>query len=258
MTTCFRRLSIFMPLLLGIRCFMCTFAANYRKSLMKRLLLTVCYISFVLGCTAQPLMRDVFAAMPDTVLPLVTKNNRLDCIDYIENKMEARVRNKVNEYVTLEALTSDYARFRTSTAAVMELKLLPTSDSTTVLCMVTTAEAGEKETARYVEDSNIRLLNADWSSLPADSPVSVASVKQARESDGFYATEVADSIHFAVERAQASLKSFRPVRLQLSPQDATLTLSLQTGYLDIREKRALKDVLHPITMRWNGQMFVLQ
>ena len=183
---------------------------------MKRLLLTICYISFVLGCTAQPLMRDVFAAMPDTVLPLVTKNNRLDCIDYIENHMTARVRNKVHEYVTLEALTSDYARFRTSTAAVMELKLLPTSDSTAVLCMVTTAEAGEKETPRYVEDSNIRLLNADWSSLPADSPVSVASVKQARESDGFYVTEVADSIRFAVKRAQASLKSFRPVCLRLS------------------------------------------
>ncbi len=226
---------------------------------MKRLLLTICYISFVvLDSTAQPLMRDVFAAMPDTVLPLVTKNNRLDCIDYIENNMEARVRNKANEHVTLEALTSDYARFRTSTVAVMELKLLPTSDSTAVLCMVTTAEAGEKDTSRHVKDSNIRLLNADWSSLPADSPFSVASVKQVREGDEFYVKEIADSIRTAVELAQASLKSFRPVCLQLSPQDATLTLSLQTGYLDTEEKKALKDILHPITMHWNGQMFVLQ
>ena len=225
---------------------------------MKRLLLIVCYISFVLACTAQPLMRDIFAAMPDTVLPLVTKNNRLDCIDYIENNMEARVRNKASEYVTLEALTSDYARFRTSTVAVMELKLLPTSDSTAVLCMVTTAEAGEKDTSRHVKDSNIRLLNADWSSLSADSPYSVTSVKQVREGDGFYANEIADSIRTAVELAQASLKSFGPVCLQLSPQENTLTLSMQTGYLATEEKKALKDILHPVTMHWNGQTFTLR
>ena len=39
-------------------------------------------------------MRDVFATMPDSVLGLMTKNNRLDCIDFIENDMEAKVRNR--------------------------------------------------------------------------------------------------------------------------------------------------------------------
>ena len=88
---------------------------------MKRLLFFILHSSFFISCAmAQPMMRDVFAAMPDSVLPLVTKNNRLDCIDFIENNMEARVRNRMGEYVALEALTSTYARFRTSPLTVME------------------------------------------------------------------------------------------------------------------------------------------
>ena len=115
---------------------------------MKRLsLFIILYSSFIICASAQILMRDVFGAMPDSVLPLVSKNNRLDCIDFIENNMEAKVRNLLDEYVTLEALTNDYARFRTSASALMELKLLPTSDSTSVLCVVTTAQMGEAGTA---------------------------------------------------------------------------------------------------------------
>ena len=51
----------------------------------------------------RPLMRDVFAQMPDSVLPAVTRNNRLDCIDFIDNNLEAKVRNAFDDYVTLEA-----------------------------------------------------------------------------------------------------------------------------------------------------------
>ena len=53
-------------------------------------------------------MRDVFAAMPDSVLGIMTKNNRLDCIDFIENDMEAKVRNRFDGFSVLKALTVDY------------------------------------------------------------------------------------------------------------------------------------------------------
>ena len=48
-------------------------------------------------------MRDVFAAMPDSVLGIMTKNNRLDCIDFIENDMEAKVRNRFDGFSVLKA-----------------------------------------------------------------------------------------------------------------------------------------------------------
>ena len=206
---------------------------------MKRLLFFILHSSFFISCaTAQPMMRDIFAAMPDSVQPMVTKNNRLDCIDFIENHMEARVRNKADEYVTLEALTADYARFRTSPVAVMELKLLGT-----VLCVVTTAQTGEEGSSCRLEDSNIRFFTPEWSPLPVPT-FTTPSV------EAFFTALTPET-----EPARRSLTSFHPVKLQLSPEDVTLTATLQTSLLTNNEKELVRDVLRPVVLRWNGTSF---
>ena len=195
-------------------------------------------------------MRDVFAAMPDSMLPMVTKNNRLDCIDFIENAMEARVRNVLGDYVTLEALTADYARFRTSASAVMEMKLLPLKgDSSSVLCVVTTAQAGEEGTALRMEDSNLRFLRPDWS-VPDTVPVfSMPDV------EAFMKPEKSDSIDADYDQALRSLRAFHPVRYTLSPDDDSLTVTLQTAALSIDERKAVLPRLQPLRYRWNGLGF---
>ena len=207
---------------------------------------------------SRPLMRDVFAQMPDSVLPAVTRNNRLDCIDFIDNNLEAKVRNAFDDYVTLEALTSDYARFRSSASSVMELKLLPRTDTTAVLCMVTTVECGEKGSSTRIEDSALRLLNADWSPAAPDVLSSVAAVNSCIDGLEFFTDEVPDSLRLHYEQAKASAADFHPVRMQLSADDVTLTLALQTGQLDVDEKNALKGRLRTITMKWDGRSFVRQ
>lgn len=207
---------------------------------MKRIAFFILHSLIFIGCaTAQPLMRDVFAAMPDSVQPMVTKNNRLDCIDFIENNMEARVRNKADEYVTLEALTANYARFRTSPVAVMELKLLGT-----VLCVVTTAQTGEEGTSCRLEDSTIRFFTPEWSPLSFPS-FRIPAVET------FFTTLTPET-----EPARRSLASFHPVKLQISPEEVTLTATLQTSLLTNDEKETVRDVLRPVVLRWNGTSFV--
>ncbi len=218
------------------------------KQLTLLLLLTLTSLSV---CAQQPLMRDVFAAMPDSVLPMVSKNNRLDCIDFIENQMEARVRNVLGEYVTLEALTKDYLRFRTSSAALLEMKLLPTSDSTAVLCLVHTAQLGGEGSSLRLEDSIIRFLNPDWTELSKQETIDF----NVPDVEAFVKTAAPDSLREAFEQAKRSLEAFHPVRMQLSPDDATLTLTLQTALLSVDEKRAMTDRLLPVVRRWNGKRF---
>ena len=247
---------------------------------MKQIVILLFHSSLFIGCAmAQPLMRDVFAAMPDSVLPMVTKNNRLDCIDFIENNMEAKVRNVADEYVTLEALTKDYARFRTSTAAVMEMKLLPVDTLTShlspfashLLCLVTTAQTGEPNTPRRLEDSNIRFLRPDW--MPLDSiytgqvlfsmpPVSVflthgnvATIGISDSPGNAVSPESSDKSSF--DQALRSLEDFHPVRLALSPDTTTLTATLQPAYLAVEERKAVATRLRPLTFRWNGSTFVV-
>lgn len=226
---------------------------------MKRLLFFILHSSLFIGCAmAQPLMRDVFAAMPDSILPMVTRNNRLDCIDFIENNMEAKVRNVADEYVTLEALTKDYARFRTSAAAVMEMKLLPV-DSTSLLCLVTTAQTGEPDTPRRLEDSNIRFLHSDWT--PLDSATAghlLFSMPSVKDFLGNVSSEDSEPTAMSsFEQALRSLADFHPVRLALSPEAPTLTATLQPAYLALEERKAITPRLCPLTFRWNGSAFVV-
>ena len=51
---------------------------------MKRFLPLIITLALGQALQAQK-MRDVFAAMPDSVLGIMTKNNRLDCIDFVES-----------------------------------------------------------------------------------------------------------------------------------------------------------------------------
>ena len=203
-----------------------------------RIIYHLLFIIFYLFVSAAPAaaqiqMRDVFAAMPDSLLPLVTKNNRLDCIDFIENNMEARVRNRLGEYVTLEALTADYARFRTSPSSFLELKLLPVDSihqssiinhhSSFILCLVTTIQTGEEGTSRRLEDSVIRFFTPDWhplSEAPYTRPVDA----------GF-------------------------LLMRLSPDVPTLTLTSQTA-LQTLEEREQQPAPASVVLRWNGISFV--
>lgn len=201
-------------------------------------------------------MRDVFASMPDSVLPMVSKNNRLDCIDFIENNMEAKVRNKLDEYVTLEALTADYARFRTSAVSLMELKLLPTSDTTAVLCVVTTAQTGEEGSAVRMEDSHIRFLHADWSPLPTDTLKQLVEHTYAKIDT--HLCVMPDTPKGDSTQALSALADFHPVRLTLSADEASLSVTLQTAQLSKVEREAIRDYLRPLTLMWNGQQFIPQ
>lgn len=229
------------------------------------LLFIICY--FLLSAApvaAQPIMmRDVFASMPDSVLPMVTKNNRLDFIDYIDNDMEAKARNILGEYVTLEALTADYARFRTSAASLLEMKLLPllplqlpadstAADTTFVLCLVRTAQTGEPDTPRRLEDSNIRFLRPDWSPLD-----SLAAPFALPPFTSFIEGAAPDSLRATYDSALRSLDSFHPVRLALSAESTTLTATLQPAYLAKDERDVITPHLRPLTFIWNGTRFTM-
>lgn len=196
---------------------------------------------------ALPSMRDVFVNMPDSIIPTVTRNNRLDCVDFIENNLEAKVRNTFDEYVTLEALTTDYARFRTSASAVMEMKLLPGTDSTAVLCVVTTVTTSEPDSLLRLSDSSVRMFAADWTPLPDSMQLHLSF------DSSYYlqpAGETADST------AEAALRDFHPISLSLSASQATLTATLQTASLTKAEREAIAPRLRQRTLRWNGRKFL--
>lgn len=117
---------------------------------------------------AQTKMSEALKSMPDSLMPYLTHNNRLDCIDFCEANMKAEVRNAFDGKSELVQLTTNYALFRMNDASVVELCLLnadsnhvDSSDAGNqqVICMIHTCGTDLRE-------SVISFFTTSWQQLP--------------------------------------------------------------------------------------------
>ena len=192
----------------------------------------------------QPLaaqkMRDVFATMPDSVLGLMTKNNRLDCIDFIENDMEAKVRNRFDGFTVLKALTVDYLDLQLTKNCRVEMKLLPAGDSLNYICLSRTYSGP-------VPESVVELYTADWREMPGAEWIP-------RPAYADFWTE-----HDSVDAEEAGrlqrLQDMRFVQASLQPDDMRLTYTLQPGEVEKEEAGRMEELLRPVVYEWDGRRF---
>ncbi|MBQ2519531.1 MAG: DUF3256 family protein, partial [Bacteroidaceae bacterium] len=126
---------------------------------MKRFVLILLLMQAAGSLCGQVRMRDIFAAAPDSIFPLLTKNNRLDCIDFVENKMTARVRNRLGDVAELRTLTDSYLLLQVSAHSTAEMRLL--SDS--LFCLIYTYQGP-------APDSRVRFFDTTWKPLSVECP----------------------------------------------------------------------------------------
>jgi len=136
---------------------------------------------------AQPLMRDVFLQMPDSLFPYLTENSRLDFLDFMDSNMKAEVRNELGGKSVMTVLTPSGLEIQLSELAHVAMRLLPVSEDIDscrlVVCMITTygrpaptgdtteapsnAVEGTSVSRRLtVAESSVRLFSVRWRELP--------------------------------------------------------------------------------------------
>lgn len=191
---------------------------------MKKFLLLL-FLS-VVGCQlsvvkAQTRIRDIYAEAPDSIFPLLTKNNRLDQIDFRENNMKADVKNKFEDHSELLVLNDKYLKLQLSKHCLVEMRLL--NDST--FCMVQTYNAP-------ASDSQIRFFNTSWNELPQT--VERPSV------DEFLSEDVDIDVRLA-------LQALPLIKASLSENSETVTFELQTSELTKEQKKKLEGKVHDIS-----------
>ena len=193
---------------------------------MKRFLPLIITLALGQALQAQK-MRDVFAAMPDSVLGIMTKNNRLDCIDFIENTMAAKVHNRFDGDTELKALTVDYLELQLTKNCRVEMKLLPSEDTLYYICVARTYSGPMAETKVAL-----------YTPVYAD----------------FWETN--DSVDKEEVARLQHLQDMRFVTASLQPDDMRLTFVLQPGEVDKDEAERMKKVLRPVVYGWQGKRFV--
>ena len=89
---------------------------------MMRKLFVFLLLSIAVSGMAETI-RDVFKAMPDSLMPYLTTNNRLDMIDFMDAKMKAEVTNKLDGESEMLFLSDDSLSIKMSDALTLELKV---------------------------------------------------------------------------------------------------------------------------------------
>jgi len=104
-------------------------------------------------------LRSLFIGMPDSIMPALTKSERMDFIDYMESGMRARVSNKLGGQSEMTRMTDSYLTVATSQSGQMDMALFKKKDGTNLICIIKTA------ITRY-SDSKLTFYTEDWTPVP--------------------------------------------------------------------------------------------
>ena len=210
---------------------------------MMRHLLYIFFLWITVGfqASARTPMRSWLVAMPDSVLPLLTQNDRLDFIDFYDAGMEAAVTNRMEGKSSMDTLTDDFLHISYTRSTDVAMKLLPVNDTTDVLCMVTTVKAS-------VDDSRIAFYDSQWRPLDVTSYVDEPSLTD------FRSTLQGDSASWAWTGLDIFFRTYH-----LSAEDTAMQCVLTaTGHLSEEERQTVGSYVRrePITYRWTDGKFV--
>lgn len=232
-------------------------------------------------------VKELFVAMPDSVVPLLSAVNRADLVDFMASGMKAVVTNRLNGKTEMTQLTPTYLRLSHSGKASWQMKLLTSAAGDTLICVVATAETPVKDSHLICYDTAwrqqpLRRLMPSWPQLanfrqpervaesPSDASVAGTEATSSTAATGAEATSsTAATGAGAVVDASESSDDSRVERLfsrikmtlieaTLNPDNEELTLRLtSTETLDPDEAEQLKPLLRSAKRyRWQGNGFL--
>ncbi len=167
-------------------------------------------------------MAAVFISMPDQNIPQLENAWRKDLVDLYKSGKEARLKNTMNGFSSLDSLTSDYLSLKATERSTIEMKLLPLVNNTNVICMVRTVNGP-------VADSQVEFFTTDWE------PLAVSDLFTPVDADWFI-KEDTDKNSNAFQDA-ASRLDMNLIQYNLSPDNLTLTATYTTPLYLSKEDR---------------------
>lgn len=184
-------------------------------------------------------LKTLFVEMPDSLLPTLTRSDRMDFFDYLESGMRARVRNKLGGESEMTLLEENRLSVHTSSAGVFDMALFRKKDGSNLICIIRTVKA------RY-QDSRISFYNEDWT------PVKCQGLIEIPEFEDYLTREALknDSLQEFKKMSMLRLQSVRPADGGLEFRYTSLDY---IGEDADRFKAWIKP--DPIRYIWNGKRF---
>ena len=184
-------------------------------------------------------LRTLFVSMPDSILPTLTKSDRMDFLDYMDSGMKARVRNKLGGESVMTQFEENMLSIQTSQAGRFDLVLLKKGKNETLICIIRTVNA------KY-DDSRLSFFTEDWKPVPTGQLIELPKL------DDYLTKEAlkSDSLDVFKKKSMLRLQSIVPV-------DGALEFRY-TSLDDLGEDAdKYRDWFKPTPLRytWNGKTF---
>ena len=213
-----------------------------KESSGKNVLLLLMLLTFATNMSAKSL-NELWVSMPDSLMPMVNKSQRIEFLDLKNLGVKAEVDNLLGESCQLDSVTSDYLKLTTSPSSLYEMRLLPQTSGDSLLCIVRTFSAPEKE-------SELKFYDQEWKELEGTSllPSNLSDV----------------SLYMQAKPDTMSLERYHELQAMIEPQMFHLTWSedgnelvsqLSLPLLGKEEKAQMLALLMQRKFKWDGEKF---
>ena len=187
-------------------------------------------------------LRTLFINMPDSIMPTLTKSERMDFLDYMDSGMKARVRNKLGGECVMTAFSDQSLTIRTSQSGRLEMVLFPCKNGINLICIIKTVMA------RY-DDSRLSFYTENWESVPVRDLIELPQfddylTKDALKNDSLDVLKKQSMLRLQSVTAVDNVLEFRYTSLEYIGEDA--------------EKYRSWFKSDPIRYLWTGKKFKLK
>lgn len=143
---------------------------------MKRLFFLVVLSAFVQVSMAQLSARDCLKLMPDSLLPYLSENNKLDMLDFMDAKMKAEVTNALDGKSEMTALSDDSLVIQLNASVSLRLFILDVAEPEDSLTQIIGLVRSYK--LSYGQQSSvINYFTPDWKPIATVMPLKPMSAK---------------------------------------------------------------------------------
>lgn len=207
---------------------------------MRKIIFLVIGLTMAMGVEARS-MREIWTSLPDSLLPYVDRNHRLEMVEFIDMNLNGDVDNLFGGKSEMDTITTDYIGLTLSQSSSMQIKRLPVAGGDSLLCVVKTylGPAAESEVVFY---------HQDWT--PASVMLSLDSAGAARWMPRLLVKpDTMSEEHFVHYKTFISPYI---VGARLSPDDDNLELRLSLPMPVREEKQALEAMTPSFSLRWDA------
>ena len=212
--------------------------------LFRRNILALILVALSITTQAREI-RSVWKSMPDSLVLAIDKVRRLEMLDLVDYKVKVEVDNRLGSHSVMDTITSNYLHIMVSKASELSMRLLPTAEGDTLVCMVYTYKAPKPE-------SKISFYSLDWQQLDASKYLPFASI--ADVADSLYIKPDSISQERYAELRNDVVVALVSVQQSIENDDIYLSLSLPMAAKD--NKASMTAIADKRKLVWTGKKYV--